>query len=430
MTPESDLDNTRRTGPGRKALLVLGMHRSGTSALAGVLVRLGIEAPRTLMPPNDANPAGFWESEPIVAFHDRTLRERGTSWDAWTRVADEQTAGDAELSRLIEAEFAGASQFAVKDPRMCRLVPLWQRVLAAAQISPAIVLVTRGAADVCRSLAMRDGIPEVFSSLMWLRHVLDAEHTTRGLPRTIVAYDDLLTDWRKVTARIAVDLGVTWPVPDDEAGADIDGFLRTELRHHYQTAELPAVGEPIGRWLVEVEAAIRSLPQADDASDPLTVLDRAAGEIEAIASSVGRGEELLRHRLAMRVDDLATRIGALESETARLRAEREHLHAEIAALQTDRDAWRDRAESLDGQCRTLTAAVRDSERRLVAADAERSRLEHESRASATRADELREAVDRTQADVEGLRRSWSWRITAPLRRTADFLGVKGRPPVS
>ena len=64
----------------RQAFLVLSMHRSGTSTLAGLLVRLGVEGPRTLMPPDSFNPLGYWESEPIAEYHDRLLRSAHTSW--------------------------------------------------------------------------------------------------------------------------------------------------------------------------------------------------------------------------------------------------------------------------------------------------------------------------------------------------------------
>jgi len=46
----------------RNAVVVLGMHRSGTSALAGVLARLGCDLPQTLMPTNDFNAKGYYES--------------------------------------------------------------------------------------------------------------------------------------------------------------------------------------------------------------------------------------------------------------------------------------------------------------------------------------------------------------------------------
>ena len=70
----------------RRAILVLGMHRSGTSAVTGLLVRLGARA-KTLIRPNEHNPLGFWESDAFFAYHERLLRDAGTDWDEWTPVA-------------------------------------------------------------------------------------------------------------------------------------------------------------------------------------------------------------------------------------------------------------------------------------------------------------------------------------------------------
>ena len=67
----------------RRCLLVLGMHRSGTSALTRVLSLLGADLPATLMPPASDNETGFWEPGPLVDYHDRLLSEFGSDWDDW-----------------------------------------------------------------------------------------------------------------------------------------------------------------------------------------------------------------------------------------------------------------------------------------------------------------------------------------------------------
>ena len=70
----------------RTALLVLGMHRSGTSATAGLLVRLGVEAPMMLMPADASNPEGYWESRRLWEVHERLLRDADSRWDTYTRL--------------------------------------------------------------------------------------------------------------------------------------------------------------------------------------------------------------------------------------------------------------------------------------------------------------------------------------------------------
>ena len=64
-----------------RALIVLGMHRSGTSAFSGVLNLLGVDLGAHLLPASNTNQSGYWEHEEIVAVHDRLLMALGSSWD-------------------------------------------------------------------------------------------------------------------------------------------------------------------------------------------------------------------------------------------------------------------------------------------------------------------------------------------------------------
>ncbi len=66
-------------------VLVTGMHRSGTSALAGALLAAGLEggsASDLESTPIAANPAGYAERRSLVAFNDRLLQSLGWRWDA------------------------------------------------------------------------------------------------------------------------------------------------------------------------------------------------------------------------------------------------------------------------------------------------------------------------------------------------------------
>ena len=274
----------------RRALLVLGMHRSGTSALTGLIFRLGVDAPRTLHPPNEWNPLGYWESEPILDFHDRLLRAAGTSWDAWTPLNASYAAVPftSELTRLIAAEFGSAPMFVVKDPRMCRLVPFWLQTLEASDIEPAAILIVRDPVEVSRSLATRDRLSAEFSLLMWLRHMLDAEHATRGLPRSIVGYHELLTDWRAVARRIADDLHITWPCSPDTAGEAIAQFVKPDLRHHVSDTGDVHAGPPIDRWATEARNALDQLRCGDRRKQ------RRPGCTRRGAPAGGRGRARLR----------------------------------------------------------------------------------------------------------------------------------------
>ena len=69
----------------RQAILVLGMHRSGTSALTRVINLLGFGLPKTLIPASQYNERGFWETPVLVDFHDRVLESAGSCWHDWSK---------------------------------------------------------------------------------------------------------------------------------------------------------------------------------------------------------------------------------------------------------------------------------------------------------------------------------------------------------
>src|SRR5690348_5945376 len=65
----------------RRAILIVGMHRSGTSALTRVINLHGVPLGRQLLEAAFDNEAGFWENQAVVQLHERILEHLGSSWD-------------------------------------------------------------------------------------------------------------------------------------------------------------------------------------------------------------------------------------------------------------------------------------------------------------------------------------------------------------
>ena len=200
------------------AIVVAGMHRSGTSAITRVLSLLGIDLPRHLVPgiPSN-NDLGFWESVPIAEAHDRFLASIGSAWDDVSPIPQSVFASAkadsfvGELDELLHAEYGDSSLFVVKDPRLCRLLPLWIGALDRFAARPSFVITTRNPLEVAGSLKARDGFSGTKSCLLWLRHLLDAERDSRGFARVFVSYERLLRDWVTTSERIARELHLFWP---------------------------------------------------------------------------------------------------------------------------------------------------------------------------------------------------------------------------
>jgi hypothetical protein len=226
------------TRPASIAVLVLGMHRSGTSSIAGSLIRLGGAAPLHLMPAQPDNERGFWESSVISALNDEILAAGGSDWQDWRNFELNRIDGDvartmrARARSALLAEFGEARLPVIKDPRMCRLMPFWSSVFRELKWSVRALLPLRSPLEVAWSLNRRDGIALSCASLIWLRHVLEAEVESREMPRAFLNWHDFLADPRRSLGRIGGSLDLTWPRWCDRAFAEIDEYVSRDLRHH------------------------------------------------------------------------------------------------------------------------------------------------------------------------------------------------------
>jgi hypothetical protein len=224
-------------------VLVLGMHRSGTSALARVLSLAGARLPRTLFEAVEGdNDLGYWESRRLIERHEALFARIGTTMlaaepidPAWFRSRD-AALEEAALARIVHEEWSGgigrASRcWVIKEPRICRLMPLWRGVLARSGRRVVAVHAIRDPAQVSASLARRDGMPVARAERAWLEHVLSAERWSRDLPRAFTTFDGLLEDWRGTVARIAALLP-RGDLDPRRAETGVGAFLTPSMRHH------------------------------------------------------------------------------------------------------------------------------------------------------------------------------------------------------
>lgn len=228
---------------GKTALVVLGMHRSGTSSVAGALALLGASAPQTLMRPAEDNPRGFWESEVLAALNDRLLAAGGSTWHDWrsfdmAAVAEALPAFRTEAADKLASEFGEAELIVLKDPRICRLFGFWRGVLEDSGYRVVVVSPLRPPAEVAASLMARNAISRSHALRLWLRHVSDAERASRNQPRRFLAWSDFIADWRGQVDRMSRDLNVAFN-RSPEAEAYVDDFLSAELKRQNADEHVP-----------------------------------------------------------------------------------------------------------------------------------------------------------------------------------------------
>ena len=260
----AERQTSRRSLPSatrKTALVVLGMHRSGTSALTRVLNLCGAFLPsKLLLPPfPEFNAKGLWEPVDVVELSERLLQRLG---GAWNRVdfplpADGPLVADfvSDAREVLASAYGDAETILLKDPRICILAPLWHRALVAAGYRPFYVVPVRNPLEVARSLHARgdmsvgEGLALYFAYMKRIADFADAHDDS-----VYVRYDELLADWRELVRRIARRFGIGLDARARES--EVDAFLEPALRHQVSgQAELDAlVGGPGG---VAVRAVYR-----------------------------------------------------------------------------------------------------------------------------------------------------------------------------
>ena len=219
-------------------ILVLGMHRSGTSTLTRALPVLGVDIGQLHLARLD-NPRGFFEHPQFVEINERLLQALGGDWkshtpfpmEAFSRLLSSSLAPFAHdfLQRFCEPE----SLKGLKDPRASRLLPFWRPLCEALHIDLSVLLVLRHPTNVARSLAKRDGVDVLHASALWIRYTCEALRYSRGLPRLLVSYDRLMERPRRELERVAKFLGLT--VDDTAYHVFVQQFLDQGLRHHRES---------------------------------------------------------------------------------------------------------------------------------------------------------------------------------------------------
>lgn len=206
-------------------VLVLGMHRSGTSAVAACLERLGVSMGSSLATADQWNPNGYFEERRIVAFNDTLLSMAGTRWDAPLPPAPAAgwAAQQADAATLLHELYAEAGVWGFKDPRMCLLAGFWRPVFTTLQVQPRLLLVLRHPEEVAASLARRDGMSQRRAGWLWFIHLLGAlDYLASASDCRVIDFADLLSEPAQQLAEMTDWLGLP---PHNETFAEVAAEL-------------------------------------------------------------------------------------------------------------------------------------------------------------------------------------------------------------
>lgn len=277
-------------------LFVLGMGRSGSSALTRVLSLCGAGLPTKMMGANSANPRGFWEPRESLLLNRAILDRHGSAWwDPTLRLTEEEHYTGKERAACIAkiadfiAELPKADVVALKDLQIVVLYDMWFEAARAAGYDVAVVIPVRHPEEVASSLAaaVKGATPELASAL-WLKGNLLSERHTRDIPRVVVHYPNMLEDWRREMKRVSTALSVDLTPPDEQA---VDDFLAPSLRR--QRSDKPVIDRFGTNWLSTVYEVMRAAGR-DEPLDTDT-LDRVYEQFRAAEHDFRLANEGNRH---------------------------------------------------------------------------------------------------------------------------------------
>ena len=337
-------------------VVVLGMHRSGTSALTSLLQGMGFWAggEEDFPPADDHNEVGYWEHRGVWSIDEAILRTLGTSWSGsvdldLSRLEQWQRALFQERARKIVQDLDRQGPWVVKDPRLCLLFPFWREILER----PFCVLIYRDPLPVARSLAARDGFPLPFGIALWERYMREALAATRGVPRILISHRELMADPEATLRRLHRHLARHRPelaglqVPTAEK---IRAVLDPSLVHH------PPAPEVERSYLNPPQLALLDA-LADGFAldlDPVPPLSAGARDLLVVYQDLLATTQDLRDQLATQTH----RAEGLQRAQEELRAAHEKARASDAAALHSALSW---LYELDG----LFSAVLDSRSRRI-----------------------------------------------------------------
>ena len=297
-------------------IIVLGMHRAGTSAVTRLINMMGayLGPEDQLLPATPDNPKGYWEHVEVQQLNEFILKKLDANWRLVSKVdlnkIDQNILYDfnKKASKII-LEMDNHTPWVIKDPRLCLLFPLWLPLLKA----PICIHVSRHPIAVAQSLEKRDGIPLHFGITLWEHYNTCAIMASNGLPRFNVSYDQLMEEPDKIIDKIykaLINRGVhSLRLPCKK---DISKFLKNELQHYKildsNFTNILNIGQ-IKIWKILRDSELKSNYEFDNSDLRILLLK----DYEQIFSNLG----ILRteiHQLNIKLNQLNIKLNQLEKK--------------------------------------------------------------------------------------------------------------------
>ena len=421
-----------------RIIFVLGMHRSGTSAITRGLKAVGVELGDRLLTIAADNEKGFWEDADFYDLNVEILQHLGCEWHTLQPLnpsvfeREDMASYRLRAVELVRKKIDHISVFGVKDPRAARLMHFWKSVFAHLGIKIGFVIVVRHPLSVARSVKARNGFDEEKTHYLWLEHMIPSFLGSVGYPRVVVNYDSVMDHPDFQLRRIAAALNLPFDDRDENYQEFAEVFLEERLRHtRFQFEDLridPAVPkevtgayellEKLGRDELSVDSsevhdrfieweqrlqelspalryAVRMEHQITSQRQSLAKREVEVGELKQIVSERDSQISILNERLNQAAHEREVEVGGLNQNIARL-------HEQVGELKQI-------VSERDSQIGSLNQSMLD--------------LNGEASRHGEWALRLESELQQARSELTAILRSKSWRITWPLREARRWINA-------
>ncbi len=221
-------------------VVILGMHRSGTSLLANFVHAIGVDFGQDLIPADEWNAAGYWESMKIYETHEKILKELNCNWhnpplsfpaNWWQKPEIQELRG--RLLGFVRSECKRTENiWGFKDARTAILLPMWQGIFDELQLEPHYILAVRHPGSVAASLSRPYGLSSSQAQALWLKTNLDALSYTRNRLRAVVDYDRWFDSGLQQAMTLIKSLNLSQSIGKQQIANAVNDIIQPALRHH------------------------------------------------------------------------------------------------------------------------------------------------------------------------------------------------------
>ncbi len=378
----------------KRLIVVLGMHRSGSSAIAKSLEVLGVDLGKHLMPADENNEKGYFEDIGINRLNTEILQNIGCDWYSLAPFKNDVFEGERisslrqKASEIIEDKLQDTNLLGIKDPRLCKLLPFWKNVFDDLELQVSYVICLRNCESIAASLFSRDGIPRVKSLYLWLTHMLPVFQNTKNCQRITIDYDDLILEPRRVLTTIAQQLGLESQIDQDELDRFANDFIDQTLWHHRQNKSGPDEPTPsLVERLNELLGKVSRNTELLDSNDFQIEINAIEEELEDRANLL-KYIDLLDSFIIRDHFQLITADKELNSASASLKKKDDLLKSKKKVL-TKRNA----------QIRKLKSAIEEQEYVIDRQGQKIEELERENLAQSSRLESLESTLNNRDATI-------------------------------